>query len=210
MLETVPVDKSRSYIPVVEKNIQRDVYSTSRHFYINLLKLCLLIIRRFSVKIEVNGGYVELPSYIFDMSKVFQDYLLNTLISTLGRNIVHDGNKRSYNKPLFDDKEQPRAEPDLIIQNSEKAIKLIVDSKYKEKPKREDYNQLISYCLSYKSKIGLFICPKASENVSGERFIGTISGIKILIYYVDMNSEDLLIEEHNLSKYIESLMNGTI
>jgi 5-methylcytosine-specific restriction enzyme subunit McrC len=210
MLQTVPLDKSRRYVPLVRQNILKGVYPTIRHFYVNLLRICLLIICKYIVNVEINGKYVELPSYVFDMSIVFQNYLLRMLGSRLGINRVVDGNKRRYNKPLFEDSSQPLAEPDLIIRNKHKETKVIADSKYKESPQRDDFNQLISYCLSYNSQLGLFICPKSNDGIPTIQYIGNISGIKLSIYYLDMNTEDILTEEQKLADYIESLMNNEI
>lgn len=204
MLDKVPLDTPRSFLNYMGADNGRR-FPTFRHFYVNMLQICLLIVNRHAVIIESQGEKVFLPSFMVNMHDTFQYYLLNLLTNKIKAVQVQDGNNNSFNKSLFDDITDHRAEPDIIIRK-EKLVGLIIDAKYKGDPKREDLNQMISYCLSYNSPMGLFICPMSEGKKDRRIYEGAIDGIQLFTYYFDMENDDVSKEEEAMTSYILELV----
>src|SRR5690606_350652 len=117
MLENVKLDKSRQFMEQALASIRRKRFPSFRHFYVNLLKICMLIVNESSITIESQGRQITLPSFVINMHDTFQRYLLNMLKSKMQHYKVLDGNNDDYNKSLFDDIDVPRARPDIIIRD---------------------------------------------------------------------------------------------
>ena len=203
MLEHIKLDRDRQFLLDIKNILKKNQIPSIRQYYSNILRTSLFVINRSSIAVErFEGEEVRFPSFVIKMSDVFEKYLLCILKEGMIKRDVRvlNGNTSEGMKKLFLDTPTPTANPDIVIRKDE-TIPIIIDAKYKEKPRREDLNQIISYCLSYGSSQGLLVCPKTSDLI-GEEYIGEISGIRIFTYYFNLENKDILKEEQTFIDYI--------
>jgi len=168
----------------------------SRMYYSRALEIALLIISSRGVSLQEHGQDIVLETFIVNFEKMFEDYLLRVLEqradSTLLR--VRSGNF-SGKKPLFDDRKEPPAQPDIVISSIATGKKIIAEVKYKEKPNRDDYNQAITYAVTYRSERVILVHQNKPGSPKGLRHIGTMNGIVLDAYAFDLSLADLDHEE---------------
>ncbi len=204
MFGQISLDKSRSFLPDVGNLVYNKKIPAIRDYYYNILRLCFFILESCSVTVERYEQEVKLPSFIVNMDRIFEKYLLYVLkerndTKSTGIQVL-DGNTRQGQKSLFRDRREPKANPDIVLKCDD-GIFAILDAKYKERPKREDYNQIVTYCACYGSSEGVLVCPK-TEDKKGEHYIGEVDGKRIFEYYFDLEMEDIEFEEDCFWKYI--------
>ena len=102
----------------------------------------------------------------------------------------HDGKK-----PLFDGRAQPTAEPDIVIRAPDRTTSLLVEVKYKSSPNREDLNQAITYCASYRVNWIVLAHQAVRPAEVGLREIGSVGHIRVFGYGMLLDSADLEAEE---------------
>lgn len=204
MFNSVTLDKERSFLNKAQEAIQDKRIPVVRQYYENVLKICLLVLDKSSLAIEGYEQGIRLPCFVINMSEIFESYLRNILRedTTLENTRILDGNTSEGMRSLFSDKTDPKANPDVVVMKNGK-IALILDAKYKERPKREDFNQVITYCLSYGVGLGIFVCPKTDDILAREQYEGEISGIRIFTYYFDL-AGDISNEERGFINYVQS------
>jgi len=204
MFNRVTLDKERSFLGKVQEAIQEGRIPVVRQYYEDILKICLLVLSKSSLAIEGYERGIRLPCFVINMSEVFEYYLRNILKegTTSGNIRILDGNTSEGMKSLFSDRTDPKANPDIVVMKNGR-ISLILDAKYKERPKREDFNQVITYCLSYGASLGIFVCPKTNDTENREQYEGKISGIRVFTYYFDL-AGDVSGEESEFLRYIQS------
>ncbi|HFR4180766.1 hypothetical protein P5815_09975 [Bacillus cereus] len=174
-----------------------------RSYYQDTLKVCFLILQKanFSFEKKEISDIHALPSIYINMEDIFEQYLLNSLNSTVTTEDIYF---YKGHKHLFSDKRHPSIEPDIILEKN-KRISCLADAKYKDnKPTRDDIFQMISYLVSYNCKIGVFILP-LNKNKRVE-YLGEISGKIIYIYRININNEnisDCHLEEEALFNFLK-------
>jgi len=107
-------------------------------------RLARLIVTGQGIELPVGGSDVVLPSFLVDMESVFEKYVRHVLRSRLVDAEVLEGNAEGE-KPLFDDRTEPPANPDVIIQRGPGDCPLVAEVKYKTVESRDDINQVLAY-----------------------------------------------------------------
>jgi 5-methylcytosine-specific restriction enzyme subunit McrC len=178
----------------------------TRGYYYRALEIALLILSNRGVALQEYGNDVLLETFIINFEDLFEEYLRRVLQQrALGELTVKDGN-REGKKPLFDDKNEPPAQPDIVLAWPPTGRTLIAEVKYKEKPDRSDINQTITYALSYDTTRALLVHQSKPGSPNGLYLIGTIHGIRIEGYAFDLGAADLDAEEAAFAKCLFDLV----
>ncbi|CAN7615303.1 McrC family protein [Caulobacter sp. LjRoot300] len=179
---------------------------TGREYYYRPLDIALLVLSGRGIALDQFSGNVILDTFIVDFEAVFERYLRNALESRVPTHIaVLDGNEDGQ-KPLYDDRAVPPAQPDIVLVDRETGQKIVVEVKYKDKPDRGDINQAITYALSYRTNRVVLVHQKRDGSVSGLRRLGIISGISVECYAYDLSREDLEAEEEAFTSVLSAML----
>ena len=190
-------DMRQSDLEQVQHILLSRLLPASRIYYSRALEIALLIISSRGVSLQEHGQDVVLETFIVNFETMFEDYLLRVLEQRADptRLRVRSGNA-SGKKPLFDDRKEPPAQPDIVISSIATGKNLIAEVKYKEKPNREDYNQAITYAVTYRSERVILVHQNKPGSAKGLRHIGTMNGIVLDAYAFDLSLADLDLEEN--------------
>ena len=208
LFDTIPIDRSPQLLEQVRQALKSQHLPQLRHYYLDVLDICLVILAGSGVELGRTEGIVGLHSLMVNLEDAFEHYLRNTLHDRcldFGLKIK-DGNTDGLSN-LFDDNDKFKAKPDLILLSGPHTVAL-GDVKYKNKLTETDRYQLISHCLAFKSKVGFFAIPAATATRSGPEYLGHIGagdGIKIYQYHFDMESQELEKEETKMVEWISTL-----
>lgn len=189
---------------ICQKMVRSRNISILRSYYYQALEISLLILSRHVVSLEHSGSEILLQTFIIDFEEVFEEYIRRTLHASAPSDIiVHDGN-RDGKKPLFDDRNDPPAQPDIVVRRGGQSV--IGEVKYKEKPDRSDINQAITYAVSYRSNQAVLIHQRRSNGPRGMQILGVVNGITVRSYAYDLASADLPGESALFSEAMFSLL----
>lgn len=212
ILNSVPVDMQRKFIDVVDELLADDKVPVLRSYYINISRLCKLIINDMSVSLSTIGEDISLLSFCIDMAATFERYLLNVLRQyqeTIGPGvIVLDGNDDGE-QPLFLDRAKPEAKPDYVLMQGGEN-KVLIDAKYKSRLKESDRYQIIAHSLSYGVKVAVLLSPCVEGRDSGLSYYGEIGNnykLRMYEYFFDMGCVNLTEEEGRLVEALSELCN---
>lgn len=188
-------DDDRSRLLVLNKGLPE-----WRNYYYRALDLALFVLSERQVSIEKAGSDVVMNSFIVNFDDIFEAYIRRVLQSRCGANFwVKDGNKEGR-KPLFDDRKEPPAQPDILLTEAATRNTLVAEVKYKDKPNRDDVNQAITYAVSYRSEVAVLIHQARPGQISGIQKIGTVNGIRLFAYGFDLGNSNLDTEEAVLAR----------
>ncbi len=186
--------------------VQGRKLARGRDYYLRALDIATLILSERSVSFDQFGEDIELGTFVVNFETLFEDYLRNSLRLNCNKEMhVLDGNS-SGKKPLFDDKDSPPAQPDIVLRKKVGDTCLVVEVKYKEKPNRNDINQAITYANSYKTKNAILLHQRSATGQRGIRLLGTINSVKLFAYAFDLSSSDLVAEEKTMARAFEEML----
>ena len=191
-----------------------------RGYYRPALELALAIIGHQALAYETQGSRLELPSLVINMSSVFEGYaraLLQEAAAVESWDYeVLDGNRKpptGIASTLFEgeDDVEVRVTPDAVLRDRRnRQTPLIIEVKYrppKDKPNREDLEQLLTYGLSYNANSLVLLQPQGSVTPAhNPEQIGTIAGMRVYRYIFDLGSDDLPAREQAFVSAIYSLL----
>ena len=188
--------------------IEGDGLPASRRYYVRALEISLLILSGKSVSLDNTGDDLLLETFIVDFEAVFEDYLRRSLqrLAPFGLS-VRDGNNEGK-KPLFDDKRDPPAQPDIVIFSHANGRRLIAEVKYKERPDRTDINQAVTYAVTYRTKHVVLVHQSKVGTLPGLKRIGIIDGIVVDSYGFDLANVALEVEEQALATALFGLLDA--
>jgi 5-methylcytosine-specific restriction enzyme subunit McrC len=167
----------------------------ARSYYYRPIEIALLILSNRAVALQEHGRDVLLETFIINFEELFEEYLRRVLQNrTESEFVVRDGNHEGK-KPLFDDRRDPPAQPDMLVVWRPTNRKVIAEVKYKDKPDRSDINQAITYALSYGTDRAVLVHQCKPGSPGGLKTIGTINGIRIDAYAFDLGATDIDAEE---------------
>jgi 5-methylcytosine-specific restriction enzyme subunit McrC len=181
----------------------------NRSYYYRALDIALRILSNQGIALQEEGSDVLLETFIIDFDELFEEYVRSVLQQRAdadpdGHLFVKDGN-REGKKPLFDDRPDPSAQPDIVFgwRNGET---IVAEVKYKERPLREDINQAVTYALSYRTNRAILVHQCVKQAQKGLRRIGIIQGIGIDAYGFDLAAADLHAEETAFTQCLFNLV----
>jgi 5-methylcytosine-specific restriction enzyme subunit McrC len=173
--------------------------------YSAAIDVAKIILHEQSTDIEKTCGDIDLTAVVVDFDSLFEEYLRNVLkLDQHKRNLealVVDGNKAGK-KELFDGKPNPKAQPDVVIKSKDGRARLIVEIKYKSAPDRGDINQAVTYALSYRVQPVIIAHQVSTALDAGLRKIGSIAGIDLYRYGINLAASDLQKEEEAFSDVV--------
>lgn len=139
-------------------DVSRPVVTRLNEHYSGALALSELILRAGSVRAEL--GSIDFTSFVFDMNKVFEDFLAIALGDALER---HGGEVISqYSGETLDVERRIRLKPDLLWREKSGGSWLgAIDAKYKRLestafPNADAY-QMLAYCTACKLSSGFLV-----------------------------------------------------
>lgn len=209
LVEMVPLDLTRSFLPNVLSTVESGRIPVLRNYYLGIARTCLLIISGHSVSLEKAGSDVTLLSFILNLEEIFEKYVRNVLRLWAKSNRsevgVRDGNKGKRNY-LFHDSRVFDIYPDIYLTSDTKRP-LVADVKYKPKIDEHDRYQVISHSASMGAKKAVIIVPAFGGGDSGLIRRGQVfngDGIEVFEYHMKLDG-DLEIEETKMGKAIIEL-----
>jgi 5-methylcytosine-specific restriction enzyme subunit McrC len=191
----------------VENDLRANKISSMRHYYIRPLAIALAIVRGGGVNIGTGEDGFEMSSYIVNFETLFENYLREVLKRELKDNAsirIVDGNSEGR-RSLFDDSEQPPAQPDIVVLGADGEVASVLDVKYKETVDRADINQAIAYGFCYRAPHTILVHQTGSDQTAGLRKLGRVGPLSVLTFGFDLTREPLEDEEREFSNQIAKL-----
>jgi 5-methylcytosine-specific restriction enzyme subunit McrC len=180
---------------ISKKILSANSLPAMRHYYYRALEIALLILSNRGIVLQEEGSDIALETFIINFDDLFEEYLRCVLQRQTDEDVtVKDGN-RDGRKPLFDDRNEPMAQPDIILVSISTRRTAILEVKYKERPLREDMNQAITYALCYGTDRAVLVHQSKPGGAKGVIPLGTIRGIRLDAYAFDLGAENLEAEE---------------
>lgn len=130
-----------------------------RSNYSGMLRVYQLLLTGGGIAFTFDPGGKELPSFLFNLETIFENFVRQTLALGMRENGVSvlDGNK--HQSKLFLDNKTFSTKSDLIFRRGKKNIIGLADVKYKPKLKEADRYQIISHVTAAGAKLGILISP---------------------------------------------------
>lgn len=172
--------------------------------YSRALRLAKLIVAGHGIELQGQGEGVSLPSFLIDMERLFEDYMRHVFATHVTGAEVLNGNREGA-KPIFDDRREPRATPDIVCRQG-KAWPLIGEVKYKTNESKDDRYQVMAYALSYRAKDIVLILPTDGVESSGLTKVGEVNAVNIHRYRFDLAATDLEAEATAMAAVIDGLV----
>lgn len=167
----------------------------NRRYYRKALDISILVLQGRSVGLDRVGNDLIMETFIVDFEDIFEKYLRRVLMLASNSDLlILDGNSEGK-KPLFDDRVDPPAQPDIVVSRPSTAECVVVEVKYKDKPDRGDINQAITYALTYRCSRVVLAHQSKINGPRGLRRIGVVNGITVDAYAFDLGRADLEAEE---------------
>lgn len=147
---------------ILYKNIHSPLNHAYYNEYVQLQKLCLLILSH--DKFIFGTGINKIHGVLFDAAWLWEEYIA----SLLETNFYHPKNKTKVGvQKLFTTNKSTQVGavyPDFISQSNNPRI--IIDAKYKPKENigNKDYLQMLAYLFRFQSEKGFFIYPDKADN----------------------------------------------
>ncbi|UWS80784.1 McrC family protein [Phaeobacter sp. G2] len=187
---------------VCQATIETRSLPATKSYYYRALDIASLILSNKSVALQSVGSDIILNTFIINFEVLFEEYLRRILSAHRPNSVsVQDGNKEGK-RSLFDDKRDPPAQPDIVLQSTPDGTQIVGEVKYKDKPNREDINQAITYALCYRTQKAILIYQSSPRKKSGPTIIGEINGITLKGYAFNLENEDLDQEEENFATFM--------
>jgi 5-methylcytosine-specific restriction enzyme subunit McrC len=180
-----------------------------RAYYYRPIEIALLILSNQGVALQEHGYDILLETFIVNFEDLFETYVRRILQQQATADLwVRNGNLEAK-KSLFDDKRDPPAQPDIVLTWRPTNRKVIAEVKYKERPDRQDINQVITYALCYGTDCAMLIHQCKPGSPKGLMPIGTIRGIRVEAYGFDLGATDLDAEEKAFADCLFGLVRAT-
>lgn len=178
----------------------------TRIYYQKALDIALLVLRGRSIGLDRVGSDLIMETFIVDFEDVFEKYLRRVLLLASGPDLlVLDGNNEGK-KPLFDDRIDPPAQPDIVLSRPGTNERIVIEVKYKDKPDRGDINQAITYALTYRCDRVVLAHQSKAKGPRGIRRLGVVNGITVDAYAFDLGHPDLEAEEQAFAVTVLRMM----
>jgi 5-methylcytosine-specific restriction enzyme subunit McrC len=154
--------------------------------YHTALRLAELVLRATSA--EHGSGAVAVNGFLFDMPRLFEDFVTVSLRETLVP--AYGGRVADQDRNHFDEAMQVTLKPDIVWKVRGTAV-AVIDAKYKsEKPAgypNADLYQLLAYCTVLGLHNGHLVYARGNEEPA--RHVVRQSGIRIYCHAIDLDQE---------------------
>ena len=157
------IDATSEYEPydrqkIIEQNKKNAVRLAYFKEYLDLQRLCLLILRH--QKHQIGSGFKQIYGILFDGAWLWEEYI-NTLIDDI---FYHPMNKVHKGVQWLFDGNVGRIYPDFISRNNE--MRMIADAKYKpiNNIGNRDYLQVLAYMFRFDAKTGYYLYPEVGNS----------------------------------------------
>jgi 5-methylcytosine-specific restriction enzyme subunit McrC len=193
---------------------------TIRDYYRPAIDLAQLVLGTRGLDFDSNSGSVQLPSMLWKMDDIFEDYIrwgLNQqFISALSTFEITNGNVAEHlgggGRRLFVEGPDTRlANPDIVVMGIDKHAQRIpvavFDVKYKpKKPERDDLNQILAYAICYQVPLVGIISLAESDKPSKLTYMGKSGPVLVYHYAFQLGSKNLASEESELALGLSSIL----
>ena len=188
-----------------------------RH-YENAVSISRAILESCGVSFSRDSGPLGMGTIVIDTAAAFECYV-RKLLAGSSRDYssvieVVDGNLSPQagggKRPLFDDVQSRAVTPDIVFRDVRDNSKfpLVGDVKYKPIESglgREDLNQILVYALAYHSPRALIVHLRPDKGMAGLAEIGTIRGITVFCYSLDVSEAAIRDQESRFCERIFAL-----
>lgn len=199
-------EASAADIEVAEEVLRRRELPAQRAYYYRALEVAIFILSNSGIAVQEQGSDVLLRSFVVNFDDLFESYIRRVLQAAPSNDVeVFDGNNERK-KYLFQNTKLHFAQPDIVVTSTASSKTLVSDVKYKDLPKREDINQVVTYAVSYGSDQTVIIHQLKPGSQPGLRHIGRMGGISVDAYGFDLDSADLPKEEEAMAEAIFALV----
>ena len=142
---------------IIEQNKKSAVLHAYFREYLDLQRLCLLILRH--QKHQVGAGSKQIYGILFDGAWLWEEYV-NTIV---GKAFYHPKNRSGDGAQYLFDKSIGRVYPDFIGRDIKNRV--IADAKYKPigNISGDDYLQVLAYMFRFESKTGYYLYPETDS-----------------------------------------------
>ena len=96
--QDVPLTKIDAFLETVENDIAYKKLPNSRNYYYDILNICMFFITNSSIEFKASNKF-KVKSFVFNMNKVFEDYIYQVLKEKIEKPISIE---RYYKMKLFD------------------------------------------------------------------------------------------------------------
>jgi 5-methylcytosine-specific restriction enzyme subunit McrC len=191
------------------REVQVPAFTRLNERYRPALRLGELILRASSI--DVSRGSIASVAFLFDMNRVFEDFVSTSLREALQ---VYGGEVQFQNTLKLDEDGQIPIRPDVIWQRSGRA-RAVIDAKYKAlrptgMPNADAY-QMLAYCTALALRRGFLVYAKDSGEKTRNLTIKNIDcEIRIRTLDVERHPEQLLQEVAALAREIALSASDTV
>ncbi|WP_259347446.1 McrC family protein [Gordonia amicalis] len=155
---------------------------------------------------EHHAGDLRVSGFMFDMWRIFEDFVCTSLGEALAR---HGGRYATQYSVHLDLADAVRMRPDLVWTETSGRVRAVIDAKYKaERPEGfpdADLYQLFAYCTVLDLKDGHLVYAKGNEMT--RTHVIRESGIALHCHTLDLglSPPELLAQVESLAKSISSI-----
>jgi 5-methylcytosine-specific restriction enzyme subunit McrC len=180
ILTVIRLFSSIDHQRLTKELFQQPIYHRLNYHYKTIIDLCYLIYR--NLRLTDDTGINPFSGYLVNMNRLFQDFILKSLISLFPSEKISPSRKLSWAIPLKNSENLPVLEPDILIEG-----KYVIDAKYYNSPindrnkfHSEHLYQLITYMQSYNLN-GMLVYPENDQPLNESfKFKGNIFTIKTI------------------------------
>jgi 5-methylcytosine-specific restriction enzyme subunit McrC len=186
-----------------------------RAYYRDALNVASAVALQRTVMIESADGDVRLPSLVLNMNYVFEAYVRNSLrLQAVDQGWTHrvlDGNSEGA-KLLFDTPPSPQATPDIVVADAAGVPAAVLEVKNvpvgpNGLSSRDAIEQAVTYGVSYGVRDAVLVHPRsAASEAPGMVDLGSLGGIRLRQYRMDLAARDLAVEERALAYAIAAML----
>jgi len=208
LFDSIPLDPSSEVLAHVTTLLRQNKLPAARRYYAIPLKISLTIAAGRTVSLTTKGDHLALSSFVLNFEEIFEAYIRQALRQEMSRTSpsfrVRDGNHEARRR-LFDEVRDPPAQPDIVVDDGNRAVRLVVEVKYKDRFDRSDINQAITYACVYRTHAVMLVHQAGPGTGSSCRKIGTIEDKVLYGYAFDLASSNLPAEERALAASVRDL-----
>jgi len=213
IFDAVELQRSRAFLsdPVVS-GVRPP--PAARSAYRPALDLAVSLIEQRSVVLALDAGPVRLPAVVLDMNALFENLVRRALQTAATERswptAVRDGNGDGQ-KPLFSNRRNPRATPDVVLQLPDGSTPLVIEVKNTPVSSagltaRDGMNQAATYGLSYGTAEVLLVHPLGAEQDEGCHELGWIGAVHLSQYRIDLMAQDIDAELGRFADAVERVI----